>query len=168
MKKAFLVLIAVVFCVTLTGLAFAAEAEKTAKPVVKSAAPADMPQGMRQAPGMRASFAMIPGTITKIDNSDPANVKIEVKSDADNQTHVITLTPWTNISKMTDVSELKTGEAVRIMARKTEDKVVAMQVLFGKFQNIPAPRPMGEGMARPGRPIQKPVTAPAKEGTSKK
>jgi hypothetical protein len=96
----------------------------------------------------RANFNMLYGTITKIDTSDPANVKLEVKNEADNTTHTVELTPATNVTKVTDISELKTGENVRVMARKVDDKEVAMGVMFGKIRK-PAPRPVRPAATTP-------------------
>ena len=87
----------------------------------------------------KPNFSMIAGTITSIDNSDPSNVKISVKNDADGSSHIVTVTPWTNITKVTDVSDLKTGEPIRMMARKVDDKDIAMGIMFGKVKTAPVP-----------------------------
>lgn len=87
----------------------------------------------------KPNFGMIAGTITAINASDPSNVKLSVKNDADNSVHTVMVTPWTNITKVTDVSELKTGEPVRLMTRKVDDKDVAMGIMFGKVKTMPAP-----------------------------
>ena len=92
-------------------------------------------------PAARPNFSVIFGNITKIDNTDPAKPKLEVKSDIDGATHIIEITPWTNVTKATDASELKAGDTVRIMARKVEASEVAMTVVFGKIRNIYAPKP---------------------------
>lgn len=89
----------------------------------------------------KPNFGMFAGTIASIDNADPANVKLTVKNDADGAIHTISVTPWTNITKVTDISELKEGEQVRMMTRKVEDKDVAMGIMFGKLKTMPAPRP---------------------------
>jgi len=103
------------------------------------------------APGVnRPNLNMFGGTIENIDRSDPANIKISVKSETDGVVHNLSVAPFTNITKITDASELKTGDAVRVMARKTEDnKETAMGILFGKIRNLPPMRP---------RPV--PPTAP--------
>jgi len=90
----------------------------------------------------KVNFTMIAGTLTAIDNSDPANAKITVKSDADGSVRTISVAPNTNVMKATDMSELKTGDPVRIMARKANDKDVAMQIMFGKMRPLPAARPV--------------------------
>ena len=97
----------------------------------------------------RPNFAIIFGKITKIDNSDPAKPKLEVKNDAEGTTHKVDITPWTNVTKVTDISELKTGDSVRILARKVEDGEVAMTVVFGKIRNISAPRTARPTVAAP-------------------
>jgi len=84
---------------------------------------------------------MFGGTIEKIDTADPANIKIQVKDDASGISRTISVVPWTNVTKVTDASELKTGDAIRVMVRKIEDKDVAMGILFGKIKNLPPLRP---------------------------
>ena len=106
----------------------------------------------------RANFSVIAGSITNIDNTDPAKPKLVVLSEKDNTTHTLDITPWTNITKATDISELKTGEKVRVMVRKLENNEVAVNVLFGKIRTAPPPRPITQ--ARP--PVQQPAT-PAKQ-----
>ena len=89
----------------------------------------------------KPNFAVVFGAITKIDASDPAKSKLEVKSDADGTTHALDIMPWTNVSKVTDLSELKVGDTVRVMSRKVEGKDVAVAVVFGKIKNLPRPKP---------------------------
>jgi hypothetical protein len=152
-------MLVMIFSLSITCLAAGAEdeARKPAAPTMAPKAAAREPVAMRPA---RANFAVISGAITKIDNSDPANIKLDVKNDADGIMHTIQLTPWTNITKVTDASELKTGEAVRVMSRKVDDKEVAMGVMFGKIRMIPPPPPARQAAA--------PVTAPvAQEGVKK-
>jgi hypothetical protein len=157
MKKAIILAIAVVFCFACAGISIAAEKE-TAKQAPAAGAP--MAAAGKAMPGKampRANFSMLYGTITKVDTSDPANVKLEVKNEADNTTHTVELTPATNVTKVTDISELKTGENVRVMAHKVDNKEVAMGVMFGKIRK-PAPRPV-----RPAATVPPPAaTAPKK------
>ncbi len=138
MKKSSVALFAVVFCVSCAGISFAQE-KTAAKPAPAKvpAAPATSPAGK---PLPRSNFTMLYGSIAKINASDPANVKLEITNEADNTTHTVEVTPSTNVTKATDASELKTGENVRVMARKVEDKEVAMGVMFGKIKRLP-PRP---------------------------
>jgi hypothetical protein len=98
---------------------------------------------------------MLYGTITNIDKADPANVKLEVKNEADNTAHIVELTPNTNVTKTTDISELKAGDTVRVMARKMDNKEVAMSVMFGKIKK-PVPRPI-----RPAAMMPPPAAAAA-------
>ncbi|MFA6141707.1 MAG: hypothetical protein WC738_00230 [Candidatus Omnitrophota bacterium] len=99
-------------------------------------------------PARPANISMFGGTIENIDNSDPANVKIQVKDDATGASRTITVAPWTNVTKVTDITELKKGEAIRTMVRKTGDKDVAMGIMFGKIKTLPPLK-------------QRPVTPPA-------
>lgn len=139
MVRGIIILLALALCISLTGLLYGAENKTaTATPVAPAAT---TPSAARPIP--RPNFAMVSGTITKIDTTDPANVKLEVQSEIDNQVHVIGITPWTNVTKVTDVSELKVGDSVRVMSRKMEDKEVAMGVMFGKIRRMPTPGPMG-------------------------
>ena len=126
----------------ISSISNAAEEKKGPRPASAVApagrTPAGLPAGV--AP-RRPNFSVIFGSITKIDNTDPAKPKLEVKSDIDGASHVVELTPWTNVTKVTDASELKTGDTVRITARKVEASEVAMTVVFGKIRNIYAPKP---------------------------
>ncbi len=134
-KKLFAVVLAVIFAASIVGVtAFAAEKKITTTAAPKAGATRSIPP--------KPNFGMIAGTITSIDNADPANVKLTVKNDADGTVRTISVTPWTNITKVTDVSELKEGEQVRMMTRKVEEKDVAMGIMFGKMKTMPAPQPV--------------------------
>jgi hypothetical protein len=64
------------------------------------------------------------------------------------------------VTKVTDISELKTGEAIRVMCRKVDDKEVAMGVLFGNIKSMPPPRPVGAMPPPvPTKPEAPPTTA---------
>ena len=136
MKKIGVFCLVMLFSFELTGLALAADQKAAVKAPIVTQGP-----GARRL--MHPNFGIITGSIVKIDNSDPAKPEIEIKSDADNQVHVIGLTPYTNVTKVTDISELKAGEAIRVMARKVDDKEVALTIMFGKFKAPPMrPRSM--------------------------
>lgn len=142
-RKVFSVIVTVAFIVlTFSAVSFAADQ--------KAPAAADL---VKAVPGRpippKANFGMISGTILSIDNADPANIKLQVKNDADGSTKTVSVTPWTNITKVTDISELKTGEPIRMMTRKVEDKDVAMGIMFGKMKNIPTPPAPKAPMAPP-------------------
>ena len=107
----------------------------------------------------KSNFSMLAGTVTSINTADPANTKIEIKNTADGTIHTVSVTPWTNITKVTDVSELKAGEEVRMMTRKVDDKDVAMGIMFGKMKSMPAP-------AAP-KVLAVPQAAPAQTTTKK-
>ena len=135
-RKAFGIILAVVFVVlALSAVSFAAD-QKVQAPIATKATPPARPVPPN------ANFGMIAGTVESIDNTDPANIKITVKNDSDGAIRTVTVTPWTNITKVTDASELKAGEQVRMMTRKVEDKDVAMGIMFGKLKTMPAPRPV--------------------------
>ena len=151
-KKLFALVLAVVFTASCVGVATAAAQQKAAEKKVavtstKAPAASKAPAATR-----KPNFGMLAGTIAAIDTSDPANVKIQVKNETDGTVRTISVTPWTNITKVTDISELKTGEQVRMMTRKVDDKDVAMGIMFGKVKPIPAPAPKATAA---------PVTAPA-------
>ena len=132
-NKAFVLAVLAVFCTA--SFAVAADTAKKTAPVAPAAPGVTVANTTRQmAP--RPEFSMIAGKVESIDTSDPANVKLTVKNDKDGTSRVLTVMPWTNITKSAEISELKTGEAVRVMARKTQDKEVAMGIMFGK---MPAP-----------------------------
>ncbi|MFA6320859.1 MAG: hypothetical protein WCY36_03275 [Candidatus Omnitrophota bacterium] len=133
-KRFFIAVMAFFVTLGLCSASFAAD-KKAAAPA-KATAPVKVP-AKRTTP--KANFGMVTGTITSIDTTNAAEVKLNVKNDSDGSVRVVTITPWTNITKVTDASELKTGEQVRMMTRKVNDKDVAMGVMFGKVKNIPAP-----------------------------
>ena len=89
----------------------------------------------------RSNFSMLVGTVSKVDTTDPANVKLEVKDDRDSKVHIIEVTPATNVTKVTEISEIKIGDTVRVMARKVDNKEVAMGIMFGIFKKIPLLKP---------------------------
>ena len=131
-RKAFSIIIVVVFMVlALSVISFAADVKAPAADV-KKAAPAHHTS-------KKANFVMISGTILSIDNTDPTNIKVQVKTGADGSIHTVSVTPWTNITKAADLSDIKTGEPIRIMTRKVEDKDVAMGIMLGKIKNVKAP-----------------------------
>ncbi len=105
----------------------------------------------------RPNFSFIFGNITRVDLSDPNKPRLEVKSDPDGSARALELTPWTTITKVTDISELKAGDTVRIMARKVDANEVAMTVVFGKIKNRSIP-----GQARPKTQNAAAAAAPAK------
>lgn len=132
----FLALVVISVC----AVSFAAEKKAPAAPA-KMGTPANIP-----AP-VKPNFGMLAGTVVSIDTKDPANVKIEIKNDADGTTHTVTVTQWTNITKVTDVSEIKPGESIRMMTRKVDDKDVAMGIMFGKMKVAPPPMPAAPAKA---------------------
>ena len=139
-RKAFSISIAVVFIVlALSVVSFAADAKAPASDV-KKAVPANHTS-------KKANFVMLSGTILSIDNADPAKIKVQVKTSADGSIHTVSVTPWTNITKAADLSDIKTGEPIRIMTRKVEDKDVAMGIMFGKMKAMPAPAPVAAPVA---------------------
>ncbi len=132
-KRTLILAILAVFCAA--SLATAAVEAKKAAPAKRAEPGVTAANTARQMPP-KSDFSMLTGKIEKIDTSDPANVRITVKNDKDGTSRTITVMPWTNITKSSDISELKTGEAVRVMARKAQDKEIAMGIMFGK---MPAP-----------------------------
>lgn len=87
---------------------------------------------------VKSGVSVILGIISKIDTSDPSRIKIEVNGEHDNQLHIVEVAPSTSITKVTDISELKVGDAVRVMARKADNKEIAMGVMFGNLKKLPA------------------------------
>jgi len=76
--------------------------------------------------------------------------------------------PWTNITKVTDLSELKQGEAVRVISRKIDDKNTAMGIVFGNIKNAPAPSPYAPQPPTPGAQAAKKIVIPATQANIKK
>ena len=130
-KKALVLAVMVVFCAA--SFAMAADVAKKAAP----AAPGMTAENTARQMPPKSEFSMITGKVENVDSSDPANVKITVKNDKDGSSRTLAVMPWTNITKSSDISELKTGEAVRVMARKAQDKEIAMGIMFGKMPTPP-------------------------------
>ena len=128
MKKLFACFAVVFIALCLCSASFAADNKKPEAPKV---APTHKPV---QHPYTRPNMNILMGTITKINSADPKNVTIEVKDLSGGQARTVTVMPWTNVTKATDISELKAGDNVRIMSRQTEDnKETAMGIMFGKI-----------------------------------
>lgn len=145
-RKLLLIVLAAAVCVfTVSTVSFAADAKKPATPPAA--------QGMKP-PMSKPAFSMLAGTVSKIDTADPANIKIEVQNEADNTTHLVSVTPMTNITKATDISELKAGDAVRVMSKKSEGTEVAMGIMFGKLAARAVPKPAVKAAA-PQNPAKK-------------
>lgn len=158
MKRFLVAGLAVVFTVSFAGLSLAADEKAITGP---KSIQRTMPPGQKTPARMpmMSNFSMLYGTVSKIDDSDPAKIKVEVKNEADNTVHTVEIMPWTNVTKVTDISELKAGETVRIMARKAEDKEMAMNVMFGKIKSAPMPRASA---------AQAPVAPPRQKAAAKK
>lgn len=157
MKKLFVCALIGIVSLSLANAVYAQAAQKKAiatrpQAAVQSEKAQTIPEAR---PMARPAFAVLFGSVTKIDTSDPAKPKLEIKNDADGTAHTVELTPWTNVTKVTDISELKSGDNVRLMTRKMEDKEVAMTVVFGKIKNITRPRPVTAAPAAvPAQPGQ--------------
>lgn len=142
MNKISLYAITAIFTCSCCATAHSAE-KPAALPQAKAPAPAitkpmpPKPAAIKTRP--KSNITMLFGSVTKIDSTDPNNVSIEVKDTRTDQTHIINTTPITNVTKVTRISELKTGDNVRVMARKTQDKEVALAIMFGNIDVMPRP-----------------------------
>ena len=145
------VLMVAAFCLSFFALPAMAEEKKggVEKPAAGSPGAPRLPARIP-----RSDFSMIFGTISKIDNSDPANPKIQVTSEMDSKTHEVAVTQWTNVTKMTYFADLKTGDTVRVMVRKIQDKEVAVNIMYGKIRP-----PM---MRQPAKPVVQAEKQPKK------
>lgn len=150
-KKTLVLAVLAVFCAA--SFIMAADEAKKAAPAVPAAPSMAAGNAAQPMQYPKPEFSMLTGKVEKIDSSDPANIRITVKNDKDGVSHTLTVMPWTNITKSAVISDLKNGEAVRVMGRKTQDKEIAMGIMFGKI-NVP---PMAPGQA----------AAPAKEPVKK-
>ena len=126
MRRIFLVALIALLALNIATAAYCADGGKTSPVATQARRP--MP------PQLDKNFVFILGSISKIDTSDPNNIKLEILNEADNTNHMIAVGPTTNILKVIDASDLKVNEKVRIMARKTENKEVAMSVVTGKLK----------------------------------
>ena len=145
MKRAFLVICTTVVLLSMTALVnCAGESKQATKP---AAATTTIKRPML--PKIDRNFAFIAGAISKIDMTVPNNVKIEIINEADGKSHIVEVGPAANILKVIDVAELKTGERVRIMAKKTDNKETAMSIVTGKFKEMPRTKPAAPKPAAP-------------------
>lgn len=143
MKKLFVVVFAVMVSCLFLNSAYGAEVKKPAAPQTPPAMPARRP--------MPQNILFVAGSISKIDTSVPGSTKVEITNDFDNKAHVIELPPTTNILKSIDITELKVGDKARIMARKADDKEIALNVVTGNLKELPRPKAMPPAeAAKPG------------------
>lgn len=168
MKKMAVVLTVAMVCASFAMAASAAdEAKAKPAPAAQKALivpPATAAKGMPPVRPMgRANVSMIYGTVTNIDTKDPSKVKLEVTAEADKKTHTIEVLPTTTVTKLTEVTELKKGDNIRVMSRKVDDKDVAMGIMFGKIRR---PAPMKPPAGTPQAPAA--PAAPAAKAQPKK
>ena len=126
MRRIFLVALIALLALSIAAAVYCADGGKASPVATQARRP--MP------PQLDKNFVFILGSISKIDASDPNNIKLEVLNEADNTNHIIAVGPGTTALKVVDISDLKVNEKVRIMARKTENKEVAMSVVTGKIK----------------------------------
>jgi hypothetical protein len=88
---------------------------------------------------MDKNIAFISGSISKIDTAIPGSIKVEVLNDADGKSHLVEIGTSTNILKVVEAGELKSGDKARIVARKMGDKEMALSIVTGKLKEIPRP-----------------------------
>jgi len=135
-RKIFITILVIVFAVlSFSQASFAANKKAASAPAVQKAAAPAMPAAPKP------NFGMLAGTVSSVDDKDASSIKLVIKSDTDGSLHTVFVTPGTNITKVTDVSELKTGEPVRMMTRKIDDKDMAMGIMFGKVKIMTPPAP---------------------------
>ncbi len=156
MKNLFVALIISTFVVVgLSAPAFSQD-KKPAPGTAAVAEKTPMPQSLPTRP-VKPMATVLFGSVTKIDNANPADVKLEVKNIADDSIHIVEVPSQANIVKITDLAELKTGDTVRVMARNVEGKEVAMNIIFGKLKMLPRPKPALTQAA----PVTPPAAPPA-------
>lgn len=100
--------------------------------VESSSTPEQKLTGLKRAG--RPGYAMLSGSVSKIDATDPSKIMIEVKGEPGGELHTIEIAPTTSVTKVTDISELKEGDSIRVMAKKIDDKEVAVGVMFGNLK----------------------------------
>ena len=144
-KKIFALAVMIFVIASLCRVSFAAD-EKKAAPARPMMSQGQMrgptgPQGPMM-PGRGPNLNMVGGIIESIDTSDPANVKVTIKEDMTGAARTVLVAPWTNVTKITDVSELKAGDSVKVMLKKTGDTEMAMGIMFGNIKNMKPMRQM--------------------------
>jgi len=84
----------------------------------------------------RKEFSVIFGSVDSVDRSSSDKVVLRVTDDADGTVHTILATPRTNVTKVTDISELKPGDSIRVMTRTIDNNAYAMTVVFGNIKKM--------------------------------
>lgn len=131
------VILSLIILVVAMGLCVSSYAEKNVnKPVEKMTSDVKRNVGADRVKP-KVNLRLVTGTVTSIDNSDPKNIKLSIKNEANDDIQTIFVDSKTNFAKITDISELKPGGQVQIIAHKTEDKETANEVVFGNIK-IPA------------------------------
>jgi hypothetical protein len=174
-KKVFMLVSVSVFAMTMIALAADENSRPTtgrlavdvktpqsapATAAVSKISPSAVPMPPRM-PGSipeRPVMGMLSGKLVKVDSSDPANVKLDIKSDKDNTVHTLTIMPWTNITRISKVSDLKVGEPVRAISRKIDNKEAAMGIIFGDLEKMKGPAMPSQipNAKKPETPYMKP------------
>lgn len=133
MRRVFLTILVAMLLLALSSIGYCADTGNVTDQS-KAATPAKKTMSL-----LNKNFAFILGSISKVEVTGPETAKIEVISDIDKKPQVIEIAANTNVLKGIDVSELKSGDKVRIMARKAGDKEVALSVVTGKIKEMSRP-----------------------------
>ena len=150
MKKLIAVFCIVGLFIMLSSGAFGADENKGSSSVKQSAQNVRPPKGSMP---MNRNIAFIAGSITKIDATVPGSVKVEIVNDADGKSHLVDIGPGTNILKVVDAADLKAGDKAKIVARKADDKEIALSVVTGNLKEMQMTKPPAPGQVR--APIMK-------------
>ena len=74
------------------------------------------------------------GEIIGIDN---VNSTITLKDQVTSKEDVLSFTPTTGVTKLTDVNDLKKGDVIRVIYQDQEGKKTARAIMFGKIKTAP-------------------------------
>ncbi|MFC1590654.1 hypothetical protein ACFL42_04090 [Candidatus Omnitrophota bacterium] len=131
------------------------EYEEAPAPAEEAPAPAEDRTDNKEAL-RKGGFSVLFGVVQHVNMSDPYKPVIRIRSDLDGSEHYVHLSPWTNITKLTDASELKNGDAVRVMTKKRGDEKIAMTVVFGDIKHVANPAMMRRPPVKKPEPPEKP------------
>lgn len=144
MAKVFVIILLTTLNFVFVNTLFATE-EKKASATVSAPAKMSTSKEMSAVKTKKANIAIMSGTILKIDTLNPQETRLEVKNDKDGTTYTMTAIPSTKVRKVADISEIKTGDMVRIISKKVDDKNIALGLVFGKIKIQPKePKPSAE------------------------
>lgn len=154
MKK-LVILYAIFSLFIFTALSYGANkntpAAKTPKATQVTPMPEDIPKNI--VPPIKTNILF--GEIISIDQ---ANSTVKIKNTVTSEESTVSYTPTTSVTKVTDMSDLKQGDNIRVIYQDASGKKTARAIMFGKIKVSPV---------MPKQAITVPVTPKSTESIKK-